>query len=127
MGVMTWSIDRLGRSLKHLMEILSDLDAKNIDLYMDQQAIDRTTPSGKLMFSVIGSFSAFERELIRERVLSGLENARRKGRIGGRPTNLTPDTKIKILELKSKGVGIQKIAKECSVGIQTIYKVLKAA
>lgn len=127
MGVMTWSIDRLGRSLKHLMEILSDLDAKNIDLYMDQQAIDTTTPSGKLMFSVIGSFSAFERELIRERVLSGLENARRKGRIGGRPTNLTPDTKIKILELKSKGVGIQKIAKECSVGIQTIYKVLKAA
>jgi len=124
---MTWSIDRLGRSLKHLMEILSDLDAKNIDLYMDQQAIDTTTPSGKLMFSVIGSFSAFERELIRERVLSGLENARRKGRIGGRPTNLTPDTKIKILELKSKGVGIQKIAKECSVGIQTIYKVLKAA
>lgn len=127
MGVMTWSIDRLGRSLKHLMEILSDLDAKNIDLYMDRQAIDTTTPSGKLMFSVIGSFSAFERELIRERVLSGLENARRKGRIGGRPTNLTPDTKIKILELKSKGVGIQKIAKECSVGIQTIYKVLKAA
>ena len=124
---MTWSIDRLGRSLKHLMEILSDLDAKNIDLYMDRQAIDTTTPSGKLMFSVIGSFSAFERELIRERVLSGLENARRKGRIGGRPTNLTPDTKIKILELKSKGVGIQKIAKECSVGIQTIYKVLKAA
>ena len=109
------------------MEILSDLDAKNIDLYMDRQAIDTTTPSGKLMFSVIGSFSAFERELIRERVLSGLENARRKGRIGGRPTNLTPDTKIKILELKSKGVGIQKIAKECSVGIQTIYKVLKAA
>ena len=127
MGVMTWSIDRLGRSLKHLMESLSDLDAKNIDLYMDRQAIDTTTPSGKLMFSVIGSFSAFERELIRERVLSGLENARRKGRIGGRPTNLTPDTKIKILELKSKGVGIQKIAKECSVGIQTIYKVLKAA
>ena len=124
---MTWSIDRLGRSLKHLMEILSDLDAKNIDLYMDRQAIDTTTPSGKLMFSVIGSFSAFERELIRERVLSGLENARRKGRIGGRPTNLTPDTKIKILELKSKGVGIQKIAKECSVGIQTIYKVSKAA
>ena len=127
MGVMTWSIDRLGRSLKHLMEILSDLDAKNIDLYMDQQAIDTTTPSGKLMVSVSGSFSAVERELIRERVLSGLENARRKGRIGGRPTNLTPDTKIKILELKSKGVGIQKIAKECSVGIQTIYKVLKAA
>ena len=94
---------------------------------MDQQAIDTTTPSGKLMFPVIGSFSAFERELIRERVFSGWENARRKGRIGGRPTNLTPDIKIKILELKSKGVGIQKIAKECSVGILTIYKVLKAA
>ena len=59
-------------------------------------------------------------------VREGLENARKKGRIGGRPTNLTKDNRVKILELKENGVGIRKIAKECSVGIQTVYKVLRA-
>ena len=66
------------------MEILNDLKSKNIDLYMDQQAIDTTTPTGSLLFAMIGAFSQFEREMIRERVVSGLDNARKKGRIGGR-------------------------------------------
>ena len=82
--VMVWSINRLGRSLQNLIEILNDLKSKNIDLYMDQQAIDTTTPTGSLMFAMIGAFYEFEREMIRERVVSGLDNARKKGRIGGR-------------------------------------------
>ena len=122
--VMVWSIDRLGRSLQNLMEILNDLKSKNIDLYMDQQAIDTTTPTGSLMFAMIGAFSEFEREMIRERVVSGLDNARKKGRIGGRPTNLTDEIRSKIVELKSSGVSIRKIKNECSVGTATIYKVL---
>jgi len=93
--VMVWSIDRLGRSLQHLMEILNDLKSKNIDLYMDQQAIDTTTPTGSLLFSVIGAFAEFEKSIIRERVISGLDNARKKGRIGGRPTNLTDEIRSK--------------------------------
>ena len=68
--VMVWSIDRLGRSLQNLLEILNDLKSKNIDLYMDQQSIDTTTPTGKLMFSLIGAFSEFERSIIRDRVIS---------------------------------------------------------
>ena len=125
--VMVWSIDRLGRSLQNLMEILNDLKSKNIDLYMDQQAIDTTTPTGSLMFAMIGAFSEFEREMIRERVVSGLDNARKKGRIGGRPTNLTDEIRSKILELKSAGVTIRKIRNECSVGTATIYKVLRTS
>ena len=69
--VMVSSIDRLGRSLQHLIEIVNDLQSKTIDLYMLKQAIDTTTPTGKLMFSVIGAMAAFEKSLIRERVLSG--------------------------------------------------------
>ena len=124
--VMVWSIDRLGRSLQDLMEILNDLNAKNIDLYFDQQSIDTTTPTGSLLFSLLGAFSQFEREMIRERVVSGLENARRKGRIGGRPTNLTNEIRTKILELKAAGATIRKIKDECSVGTATIYKVIRA-
>ncbi len=124
--VMVWSIDRLGRSLQNLIEILNDLNSKNIDLYMDQQSIDSTTPTGKLMFSLIGAFAEFEKSTIRDRVISGLANARKKGRIGGRPTNLTDEIQAKILEMKSAGASIRKIRDECSVGTATIYKVLRA-
>ena len=123
--VMVWSIDRLGRSLQNLMEILNDLKSKNIDLYMDQQAIDTTTPTGSLMFAMIGAFAEFERSIIRDRVISGLENARKKGRIGGRPTNLTDEIRSKIIELKAAGASIRKIKEECSVGTATLYKVIR--
>ena len=92
---------------------------------MDQQAIDTTTPTGSLMFSLLGAFSQFEREMIRERVVSGLDNARKKGRIGGRPSNLTDEIGSKILEMKVAGISIRKIKDECSVGTATIYKVLR--
>ena len=92
---------------------------------MDQQAIDTTTPTGSLMFAMIGAFSEFEREMIRERVVSGLDNARKKGRIGGRPTNLTDEIRSKIVELKGAGISIRKIKNECSVGTATVYKVLR--
>ena len=101
--VMVWSIDRLGRSLQHLIEILNDLNAKKIDLYFDQQSIDSTTSTGKLMFSLIGAFAEFEKSIIKDRILSGLDNARKKGRVGGRPTNLTDEVRLKIVEMKGAG------------------------
>ena len=125
--VMCWSIDRLGRSLQHLIEILNDLNAKNIDMYFDQQSLDSTTPTGKLMFSLTAAFAEYEKSIIRQRVLSGLENARKKGRVGGRPTNLTSAVQDKILTMKKEGKSIREIRTECSVGTGTIYKVLKAA
>jgi len=77
------------------------------------------------MFAMIGAFSEFEREMIRERVVSGLDNARKKGRIGGRPTNLTDEIRSKIINLKGAGNSIRKIKDECSVGTATVYKVLR--
>ncbi len=79
--VMVSSINRLGRSLQHLIEIVNDLQSKTIDLFILKQAIDTTTPSGKLMFSMIGAFAEFKRSIIRECILSGLENAKAKGKV----------------------------------------------
>lgn len=124
--VLVWSIDRLGRSLQHLIEIVNDLESKSVDLYMHQQSIDTTTPTGKLMFSMIGAFAEFEKSVIRERVMSGLENAKAKGVVLGRKTNLTNEIRSRILELKAEGATIRKIASECAVGTQTVYKVLRA-
>jgi DNA invertase Pin-like site-specific DNA recombinase len=124
--VMVWSIDRLGRSLQHLIEIVNDLESKSVDLYMHQQSIDTTTPTGKLMFSMIGAFAEFEKSVIRERVMSGLENAKAKGVVLGRKSNLTNENRAKILEMQSQGVTIRKIASKCAVGTQTVYKVIRA-
>ncbi|MFZ2075066.1 MAG: recombinase family protein, partial [Xanthobacteraceae bacterium] len=73
--VMAWSIDRVGRSLIDLLGTIQHLEACKVDLYLDQQAIDTTTPIGKLMFQVTGAFAEFERSMIRERVHAGLKRA----------------------------------------------------
>ena len=125
--VMTIELSRLGRSVSNMCEIVDLLKSKKIDLFVKNQNVDTSTIVGEFFFNIMNAVSQYEKDLITERVVSGLENARKKGRIGGRPTNLTDDNRVKILELKEKGIGIRKIAKECSVGIQTIYKVLNAA
>jgi DNA invertase Pin-like site-specific DNA recombinase len=105
-----WSIDRLGRSLQHLIETVNELQAVGVDLYMHQQAIDTTTPAGKLAFSIFGAFSEFERSLIRERVKVGLERAKRNGIKLGRPTNLNSSVAAAITALRAKDHSIRKIA-----------------
>ena len=83
--VMAWSVDRLGRSLQHLVGLLGELHAAKVDLYLHQQGVDTTTPAGKALFQTLGVFAEFERAMIRERVLSGLERARAQGKALGRP------------------------------------------
>src|SRR3954465_13685788 len=83
--VMAWSIDRLGRSLIDLLGTIQHLEARGVDLYLDQQAIDTTTPMGKLVFQVTGAFAEFERSMIRQRVKAGLKRAVAQGARLGRP------------------------------------------
>jgi DNA invertase Pin-like site-specific DNA recombinase len=83
--VMAWSVDRLGRSLQDLVGFLSELHALKIDLFLRQQGLDTTTPSGKAMFQMMGVFAEFERAMIAERVRAGLARARREGKRLGRP------------------------------------------
>src|SRR5207244_4330634 len=101
--VAAWSVDRLGRSLQDLIAFLSDLQASKVDLYLHQQALDTSTPSGKAMFGMLGVFAEFERSIIQERVKAGLARARAEGTTLGRPKT---DTKVeqKIRNLTAKGV-----------------------
>jgi DNA invertase Pin-like site-specific DNA recombinase len=82
--VMAWSVDRLGRSLMDLLGTLQDLRAKDVDLYLHQQGLDTSTPSGRALFQMLGVFSEFEREMIRERVKAGLARAKDDGITLGR-------------------------------------------
>jgi hypothetical protein len=87
--VMAWAIDRLGRSLIDLLGTIQTLEACAVDLYVDQQSIDTTTPAGRLMFQITGAFAEFERSMIRQRVRAGLKRAVESGKQLGRP-RLTP-------------------------------------
>ena len=84
--VAAWSVDRLGRSLTDLLGFLTDLHAKGVDLFLHQQGLDTSTPSGRAMFQMLGVFAEFERAMIRERVMTGVARARAEGKQLGRRT-----------------------------------------
>ena len=121
--VMSWSVDRLGRSLQHLIGFLDELHSKKVDLYLHQQGIDTGTPAGKMLFQLLGVFAEFERSMIRERINAGLARAKAQGKKLGRPrVSLTVENKIK--KLRSTGKGIRKIASELRVGVSTVMRVV---
>ena len=122
--VMCWSIDRLGRSLQNLVEILNELQALKIDLFFLQQGMDTSTPSGRMIFSVFGAIGEFERNLIRERVIAGQKRAVANGVKIGRPSKMNDGLRSAIQLLRKKGMGIKQIARELKVGIGTVYTVL---
>ena len=125
--IAVWSLDRLGRSLQHLVETVNELQAVGVDLYIHQQALDTSTPAGKLAFSVFGALAEYERELIRERVRAGIERAKRNGVKLGRPSNLNDTVRAAIVALRAKDVSIRRIASRLRVGTGTVYQVLAAA
>jgi DNA invertase Pin-like site-specific DNA recombinase len=121
--VAAWSTDRICRSLQHLVGFLAELQAVGCDLYLHQQRIDTTTPSGKAMFQMLGVFAEFERAMIRERVKAGLAKAKAKGtRLGRRPIGASVEAKIH--KLRATGLGKIKIAKTLGIGVGTVQRVL---
>src|ERR1700675_1352409 len=121
--VAAWSVDRLGRSLQDLVGFLGDLQSKKVDLYLHQQALDTSTPSGKAMFGMLGVFAEFERSIIQERVKAGLARARAKGKTLGRPRT-SPKIEGKISELAAAGMGKQRIARTLVIGTSVAQRVL---
>ncbi len=124
--IMAWSVDRLGRSLQHLVSFLGEIHAKGVDLYLHQQGIDTTTPAGKAMFQMCGVFAEFERAMIQERVKAGLARARANGKTLGRP-KVNGDISKAILKARAAGTGKRKIAKQLGIGVGTVYRVIKEA
>ena len=124
--VMCWSIDRLGRSLQNLVELLNELQYLKVDLMFHQQALDTSTPSGRMMFSVFGALAEFERNLIRERVMAGQARAVQRGVKLGRPTSMNDSLRKAIHLLRERGMGIKQIAREVGCGVGTCYSVLQS-
>ena len=119
--IMAWSVDRLGRSLQHLVTLLADIQSKEVDLYLHQQGIDTTTPSGKMMFQMCGVFAEFERAMIQERVKAGLKRAKDQGKRLGRPP-VPPITVDKIKSLREEGMSLRKIAKKTGVSVGKVHQ-----
>jgi DNA invertase Pin-like site-specific DNA recombinase len=121
--VMVWSVDRLGRSLQDLVGCLGELHAVGCGLYLHQQGVDTTTPSGKAMFQMMGVFAEFERAMTVERINAGLARARAQGKRLGRPRL---DFKVEqqiAAALKAGGRGLHKIARQFHVGTGTVQRI----
>jgi DNA invertase Pin-like site-specific DNA recombinase len=126
--VAAWSVDRLGRSLTDLLDFLKDLHAKDVDLFLHQQGLDTSTPSGRAMFQMMGVFAEFERAMIRERVLAGLARARGEGKaLGRRRLEDTDAKKVEAIHAaRASGTGLRRIASNLGVGVGTVIRVLQA-
>lgn len=126
--VLAWSVDRLSRSLQDLLSFLGELKAKNVDLFLHQQNLDTSTPSGRAMFQLLGVFSELEREICRERIKSGLARAVDSGKRLGRPSVAnTPQVIASVKLLRQNGHSIRKIALDLKIGVGTCQRILKAA
>jgi DNA invertase Pin-like site-specific DNA recombinase len=123
--IAAWSVDRLGRSLQGLVAFLAEIHASKIDLYLHQQGIDTTTPAGKALFQMCGVFAEFERAMIVERVKAGLARARAQGKRIGRPT-VSDRRAAKARSLRASGKGICAIAKQLSMGVGTVQRIVNA-
>lgn len=121
--VVVWKLDRLGRSLKHLIELVQTFNDRGIGFKSLQENVDTTTASGKLFLHIFGALAEFERELISERTLAGLKAAAERGRKGGRP-RLMDEKKIQQAKAmhKEKGIGISEICKTLGVSKGTLYR-----
>jgi DNA invertase Pin-like site-specific DNA recombinase len=120
--VMSWAIDRLGRSLIDLLGTIQHLEAVGVDLFLEQQSIDTTTPMGKLVFQVTGAFAEFERSMIRQRVKAGLKRAVAQGAKLGRP-KVDVVLERKAQKQLKKGTGILKVAKMLGLGTGTVQRI----
>ena len=127
--LMIWKLDRLGRSLRHLIEVVSDLAQRGIGFKSLQENLDTTTSSGKLVFHMFGALAEFERDLIRERTQAGLTAARARGRFGGRPRGLSRQAEATALAAETlyrEGqLSVQQIAEKLHIAKSTLYVYLR--
>lgn len=123
--LVVWRLDRLGRSLAHLVQLLVDLDAREVGFRSLTESIDTGTAGGRLIFHVMGAMAQFERDLISERTSAGLAAARARGRNGGRPSVVTPDKLATARRLyDARDMTVAQIAAVVGVGRSTLYRAL---
>ena len=123
--VAAWSIDRVGRSLQHLVEFIEELKQEGVGLYLHQQSVDSSTAAGKAMISMCGVFAEFERSIIVERINAGLARAKAQGKELGRP-RVDDAIEAQIRKMLKSGTGKLKIARTLKVGVSTVQRVAAA-
>ena len=124
--LVVWRLDRLGRSLKHLIEFIYYLENKGIGFKSLHETIDTTTSTGKLVFHIFGALAEFERNLIKERSKAGLVAARARGKLGGRPKRLTNDKRRLVIEMyRDRKRTVKEICQVVGISKPTLYKYLK--
>ena len=121
-----WRLDRLGRSLPHLIETIGTLEARGVGFRSLTESIDTTTPGGRLIFHVFGALGQFERDLIRERTRAGLSAAAARGRKGGRKPVVTADKLQRAREHLANGLNVREAAARLKVGKTALYAALKS-
>jgi DNA invertase Pin-like site-specific DNA recombinase len=124
--LVVWKLDRLGRSLAHLITTVSDLEKRGVGLRSLTEAIDTTTSGGRLIFHVFGALGQFERDVIRERTRAGLTAAAARGRKGGRKPVVTADKLKRARALRTQGLNVRETAKRLKVGKTALYEALAA-
>ncbi len=123
--VASWSVDRLGRSLQDLVAFLADIQAKGCDLYLHQQAVDTSTPSGRMLFQLCGVFAEFERAMVTSRINASLDRARARGVRLGRPP-IAPIDLDKVRVALAKGGSIRLVAKKTGFSTATVQRVKRS-
>ena len=123
--VMIFDITRLGRSLQNCIETLNYLNSLNIDILIQKQGIDTSTSVGRLTFSLMASLGEYEKNMMRERIVLGINRAKSQGKKLGRPSNMNEGMKNAIKILREKGMGIVAISKQLNCGVGTIYTVIR--
>lgn len=124
--LVVWRLDRLGRGLKHLIELIEDLKTREVGFLSITEGIDTTTPQGTLQFQLFGALAEFERAVILERTRAGMVAARARGRVGGRPRRLTPEKVALARVMREQGdQSMSEIAKALGVGRTTLYRALR--
>jgi DNA invertase Pin-like site-specific DNA recombinase len=121
-----WKLDRLGRSKKHLIEIVTDLEAKAVGFRSLTENIGTTTSGGRLVFHLFGALAQFERDLIRERTRAGLQAAEERGRCGGRQPVVTSEKLAKTRQHLAAGLNVREAAARLKIGKTALYEALKA-
>jgi DNA invertase Pin-like site-specific DNA recombinase len=121
--ILVWDISRLGRSLQHLVEFLNEVQSVNCHLYIHQSGLDTSTPSGRMMFQMVGVFSEFERSMISERVKLGLKRVKSKGTKLGRPTKIDEETKVKIWSLIDTGKSLSEVSRVLQISKMSVSRV----
>ena len=122
--VLVWDISRLGRSLQHLVEFLNEAMAVNCDMYIHQSGLDTSTPSGRMLFQMVGVFSEFEREMISERVKLGLQRVKSSGKKLGRPKRINAIIQTEVMKLSAEGKSLTAIAKALSISKTSTYRII---